>query len=93
MASQARAAVETGRARTGGPWRLGLQLFGRVVHTGLGQSLHGGDDARISGAEVCIVCVVLYRFYRFVLILTLRNFFLLQKCAHRICRAFVAIVS
>ena len=66
MASQTRAAVETGRARAAGLWRLGLQLFARVVHIGLGQSLHGGDDARIFGAEVCLVCIILYRFYVFV---------------------------
>ena len=75
MASQARAAVETGRARAAGLWRLGLQLFARVVHIGLGQSLHGGDDARIFGAEVCLVCIVLCRLYGFVPILAFRNYF------------------
>ena len=72
MAPQARAGVagrhgatnacarETGERARGEPWRLqGLQSFARVVHIGLGQSSHGGDDERIFGAEVCPICIVL----------------------------------
>ena len=102
MAIRARAGVAArdgamgerrGERARGGPWRLGLQSCARVVHIGLGQSLHGGRDARIFEAEVCLVCIVLYRFRAFVPIWTSRHFFFRQKCAHRIRRAFVAVGS
>ena len=80
-------------------WRLGLQSCARVVLIGLGQSSHGGRDARIFGAEVCLVCIVLYRFYAFVPIWTCRHFFFSSKmrssnspcfCCYRLMRWFGA---
>jgi hypothetical protein len=89
---------EGGPAR-GGAWRLGLQACARVVLIGLGQSSHGGRDARIFEAKVCLVCIALYRFYAFVPIWTSRHFFFPSKmrssnlpcfCCYRLMRWFGA---